>query len=271
MAKRKEPRDLISRKSVEPYSPKVDLGKDKVNLGPEQKRAPHVRDFTSAYTNALSLVSLILLIALIATVIIAASNPDNKERFDFFSPSKFLQTLSSETVVIPQGKYLCGFKGREVTILPYPIRATIVLPNGKVYLSDNRVNRFVVPYQDFVFTINGVQYYTEWREVADIRNQPIAPGWRNLGVVPILDVPETSTVDLMTMPDFGKVASAWENATLLDWPNALSATGTFLLDMLTYQANILSSILPWNTVASSDEVTDMEIPWRDEQNNYIQP
>lgn len=237
---------------------------------PKQAKPNHGVDVYSR-TNALSLVSLILMIALIATIVIAAPHRDNKEQFNFFSPSKFLESIATTTVTIPAGDYYCGYELKGSIGIYQKLYATIANYDGKTYLSDNYYS-YPLAYGpgvgNFTFTIDGVQYETEWVRMADVGfDDP----WDRIGFKPRLNFTEPVTIDLMEYPDFTKVTKAWEEADLLTWPNAIATTGKFLTEFMTYQKNLFTAVLPWNTVASSEDVTEMQIPWRDEQNNYIEP
>lgn len=270
MRKNRKERGLERSTGIDPHNPKIDLGKEPINLKPKAER-PRIRDTTHGYSNAYGLVSMILMIALIATIVIAAPQRGNKEQFNFFSPSKFLESIATTTLTIPAGYYYCGYELKGGMGIYQKLYATIVNYKGKTFLSDNYYS-YPGPYGpglgNFTFTIDGVQYETEWVRMADAGfDDP----WDRIGFKPRLNFTEPVTIDLMEYPDFTKVTKAWEEADLLTWPNAIATTGKFLTEFMTYQKNLFTAVLPWNTVASSEDVTEMQIPWRDEQNNYIEP
>ena len=213
----------------------------------------------SARTNVWGIVSILLLIGLIATVFIAYNNShdDSAEKY-FFSPSSFLQGISNPVVVIEPGDYVLHYQSEKFAFIPYATRAFVLIDGVRIY--SNNMSRFGVMVGSYEFTINGKNYYAQTTTQNGIQYEVITL--------------EGAVVEVLTFPDINNVVKSFQGVTDVDsFFDAFSSISVFCRDYLTFQANFLNNMLPWNHVVSTSEYdVNFHDLWSEaEERNGFQP
>lgn len=219
-------------------------------------------------TNVLFLVSLILILGLMATVFISywQSDIESLENFAYFSPAKYLNNISETTIPIPAGNYivqekkaLWGFG----TISPLVVRGYIDI-NGFVFESENLNNPLLADYgSSYTFVIGDKTYKSE---LSVIENEHGL-----VEVVNIVKLTESSFVSIGDPPDVRSLVDVWKDVNIVSFFSAVGYSVNFAVSYLDYVGNMSYKLMPWNSIENSSNASDVEIPWRDEQNNYIDP
>lgn len=227
-------------------SPKYDV--DKVRN--PRKTTSHVK--IGASTSVWGMVGLLFVIGLIATVFFAYQNSTNEQKY-YFSPSSFLQNISDTTVYIPGDTYQLHYQVEKFLFVPVSTRA-YVLVDGVRYYSNN-VSRFGVMVGSYEFTINGQNYFARTVNENGISYE-------------VVDLPGMY-VDLTKFPDISMVVDAFSEVdSATAFFEAFSSVPIFLRDFVTFQANFLQNMLPWNHVEAIDDSVDLPALWEEaEQRN----
>ena len=217
-----------------------------------------------ATTTVMGLISLLLMIGLLASVFFAYdnSNLENGESFVFFSPSKYLRTLSQQDIYIKGDSYEVRIEYEKKW---YQIDGKYwgYLDIGDISIkSITFVNEFAINNPDvtFKFYVNGEHYNS-------VSYALQGPGLE-VEYIRYVHLPDT-ILTIGKMPDFEKVTDTW--GAVGSTENVFTALGTtaqFVSDYTRYIANILKVTLPWNSVVSSNDIPDdgvvISIPWRNE-------
>lgn len=219
------------------------------------------------------LVSLILAIGLLASMFFVVQNKGRSEGepFVYFSPSVFLDNISSDGFVIPAETYNVELEYEKKW---YQFDGKYW---GYIQVGDRRIksgtfiNEFNINNADqsFFFVINGERYNSIQVEIQG----PTIDG-EPLGIARKVVLPEI-TVEWGSMPELGDLVDHWEGIDSIgSLGNALGETAYFVHDWLKYQSNLLLALLPWNSAVSSADVpTDgakVDIPWRGSNNEIIE-
>lgn len=232
----------------------------------------------SARTTVMGAVSLLLVIGLIASVFFAYENSTRVEGepFQYFSPARFLENISTQTIEVDASSYRLAYVYHRNWLIPaLSIYEARVYIGKNVFSSSNRIlqsklNDNSVP---FYFFIDGVQY-TSYSNYVSNDDGTVSPEVDlNGDLVRYVTLP-AMIITWNEMPDFTDVTNAWsglsENGTV--W-SALSTTGKFVGQWLRYQGNMLQTLLPWNSVVMSNEVSDdetaIDLPWRVNGSSYV--
>lgn len=224
------------------------------------------------------LVSLILLIGILGTAFLAVQNNGRKEGepFVYFSPSDYLNGISSGKIVVPADDYTVRLE-----LSYFPIISDFFEPQyygyldvgGRSYKSKSAPYEYAI--QDgsavFRFDIDGTEYTSRAEELQG----PTIDG-EPLGYLFVVTLPE-KVYSWNEQPDLNVVVRAWndiDSSKFYDgFADALVTTAQFVGDYFVYQGNLLVALMPWNSVRSSDAVpadgAKIDIPWRDNDQEIV--
>ena len=197
-------------------------------------------------------VSLLLVVVLIGTLFFAVDNARTPEEdaFYYVSPSKFLEGFTEVTYVEGDTYVVNMIKVSDQSVL-FPALSSLyyrgwIDVNGRRYDSDNALSATSLESgEQFEFIIDGTTYFSHTIEFQGPRPEFGQPGWEGRAVT----LPGTY-VNWLVQPDWNAVLYAWRGVdNFSTFGNALSTTAGFIGDWFTYQGNLLSAVLPWNSVA----------------------
>lgn len=218
------------------------------------------------------LVSIILVIGILASMFFVVQNigrPIGKP-FTYFSPSVFLNNISSPEIVVSEGSYTVETVLQEVFPSWNNRFWGYITVNGRRYKSTTAIYVHDIDKEEyqFYFDLGGDLYgsHFEYPQGPTIGGEP-------LPAIRVVDLP-SKVFQWNNPPDLNEVLNSWEEVaeegSLFD---ALSATAGFGLDFFRYQANLLSALLPWNSSVSSDSIPEdgvkVDIPWRGENMEFV--
>lgn len=218
---------------------------DRVNLGdaPERIRWKDSKQSSyrksgnrySASTNVWGLVSIVFLIGLIASVFFAYFNSMRTDgKFQYFSPSTYLENFSAEEIVINPGTYRVNLIEEGYDVLYGTRYRGVVVLSTYTYRSTNTITSLGGIGQELYFDIGGKQY-------TSIRNFDDQEFY--------LTIESTIIYNLNDFPRLEPILEYWEDVSDFDSLGvALSQTASFVGKFLTYQAHLIESLLPWNSV-----------------------
>lgn len=263
------------------YKPKADIYQSK-DL---QKSQTQYRKGNRSYRptprfggTVFGLVSLILVIGLLASVFISVQNNGRLkgEPFVYFSPSVYLNGISSDDVIVPAGDYTVRLERSYVPFLDdffEPSYNGYLDVGSKTYKSKHRVGEYSLHEgtAEFEFEIDG-RIYTSYSVPLQ---GPTLPG-ETLGYLYEVTLP-AFVYKWNVQPDFSVVIRSWKDISSDGFydslANSLKITFSFVSDFFVYQANLLVALLPWNSVQSSDSVPEdgskIDIPWRDDDMEIV--
>lgn len=218
------------------------------------------------------LVSLILSIGLIASMFFVFQNMGRSvgKPFTYFSPSVFLNNISSPEIVVSEGSYTVEIVLEKVFPSWNNRYWGYITVDGKRYKSTTPIFSHDIDKEEyqFYFDLGGDLYgsHFEYPQGPTIDGDP-------LPAIRVVDLPSMS-FQWNNPPDLNEVLNSWEDVkedgSFFD---ALSATAGFGLDIFRYQVNLLSALLPWNSSVSSDSVPEdgakVDIPWRGENMEVV--
>lgn len=257
------------------YKPKADIYQSK-DL---QKSQTQYRKGNRSYRptprfggTVVGLVSLILVIGLLASMFFVVQNMGRPvgEPFTYFSPSVFLNNISSPEIAVSEGSYTVEIVLEKVFPSWNNRYWGYITVEGKRYKSTTAIFAHDIDKEEyqFYFDLGGDLYgsHFEYPQGPTIDGEP-------LPAIRVVDLPEMS-FQWNNPPDFNEVLDSWENVseegTFFD---ALSTTAGFGLDFFRYQVNLLTALLPWNSSLSSVDIpsdgAQVDIPWRDDNMEVV--
>lgn len=222
-------------------------------------------------TSVMSAVSLLLVIGLIATVFFAYENSTRAEgeAFQYFSPAKYLERMSNYSYSV-YGQYVPVEYRLNGRIALSPAYIGVITIKAERYVSDgvkevipielfseNRLTRYGMDRGgQFKFRLGGVTFNSY-----DMVDPNTEISYREV-LVPNIEY------DLLTPPDFDTVAKSFSEVDDAgSFFTSVGELGKFVFDWLGYQFEVISNLLPWNTIVSSDDIPDdktpISIPWRE--------
>lgn len=268
MRKNNYERNVVRPSNMDNYSPKVEFN-EPVKLGTKKH---------SGNRGLGMFIATILCFGLLGTMFFAYQNRDTKDKFVFFSPSQYLSKLTAETVFIPEGRYpVFGERSGK-----YAYRGYIEYNGNRIYSTntlgmlnvspDPYLPEYLSPmYADnigatfeFIFGDNSYQAKGELYPVE-------VDGQTYLNYILVIDVTAPYSMTIGDMPSLDLMSEKWSNIEdIFDvWP-AIQATAIYVTDTVSYYSNLILNLAPWNA-AKSSESENVDIPWRDDVNEYVSP